>query len=255
MAKDVTPIGPTASLSDLPDLHTMNPELRYAVQQWQHPSQAESIPRRLRLSGAAMAELQVVRQKLDRGLRPVSRRELMAWFGPLNVAFRNPLDKAVFEGRLNALADVIGNWPAVLFTVEARRELMAAHDYWPSVSDIIRVLQPEKDRLDGLKAALDTLAKPEVQSGQEAPRMPPTDEEKESVRAQLAALKADMQHSVSASAKPANLRPRPSFFNEDQLRRACEEQLKNADPIGRDLARARLAFLGKKPMPKLDDVA
>lgn len=143
-----------SSIAQLPEPDPISPELGWALDQVIHPHPDIGAPRQF--VAAVKAQAEVAEAQLRPFARPVTLSELRDWARPLGAGVRNPPAPEDFAAWCAALAVACGDFPAAAFSSRAQRAALQEFQFWPSVSDVCRLVRPKaaeiRDRLHGLRA-------------------------------------------------------------------------------------------------------
>lgn len=142
--------------------------------------------------------------------RRASAADIRAWLMPVNAGVRNPQDGDAFALRASAIALACHDIPAAVFDRETQVALLRAAQFFPSVADVLAVVQPVADRLRRELAALEAASrppeppKPAAQPQAQPPRGLMTMEER---KAHAQAAVASLKPAAEATRKAAPVKP------------------------------------------------
>jgi hypothetical protein len=199
-------------------------------------------PARPFLTDADRQMLAAALADMDARLAPVTAPVLAAWLAPINAVVRNPQSREDFQTRVLGLADLLADLPAGAFTAEARRSM--APDFFPSVGEIRRAVEPNARALLSRRKALDEMAAPPPA----APTPSDTPEKRsqeavEAVRAKAAALVAELTQTGTTHRPTARAAP----VSDGVLLAGYEIAAQNAaTPAAREAAAYRAATIRKR---------
>lgn len=198
----------------------------------------------VRPSDEVILEAQVAVRQIVPQFREVTASELRDWMTPVLFAVKNPPPETEFEARIAVLFDVLHTFPISVFTAAVRRKCIERWDFFPSASEVHKLLTPVLDKI--LREA-DTLQRFANMPLNRKDSWPPTidrvltNEERaailEEFHANMKAMRAERIFSPEPSPDPTP--PKPAYLSPEQLRALYTERSQEDSAIGR-LARARL---------------
>ena len=164
-------------------------------------------------SATGVAEAKKMLEATGPLFAPAKEVQLRNWLSRLNFGLSKVISAGEFEQRASAIIPALATMPAALFTVETVNEAILHFQWFPGAAEIVVFLRDRARIIANLAIGLRRVAHFGIPEA-EPRREPSTEEEREAVRAQVAAL----VDSISAD------RPRPSgkpsFLSPDQLAEA-----------------------------------
>lgn len=145
---------------------------------------------------------------------PAGKQEILEWLIPIGMATAKPnTTEADLVAKLKAYAGFLDDMPAGVFNSRSQKAVVAKHQWFPSVKELIEILKTERDKLETKADRLDRILKTGERDGPLRPKWSKEAaeahaarlrEKQAAERAELARIAAAFDASISAPASEAN---------------------------------------------------
>lgn len=165
--------------------------------------------------------LEIAQRDLDRLVpmrSPASKDAILRWLGPIGLATAKPnTSEDDVLAKLSAYAGFLDDMPAGVFNPRSQKAVVAKHQWFPSVKELIEILTAERDKLETKADRLDRILKTGERDGPLRPKWSKEAaevhaaklrEKQAAERAELARIAAALDAGISAPTCAAN---RPSM--------------------------------------------
>ncbi len=177
-------------------LPTVSRWLADAIQQARNPHPDIGFERG-RLRPGTIEEARRLLPALDQALRIATGAEWHEWLVPMAVLPNAPTRGEAFRGAVGVIAFALRDTPAIILTPDRQREALRSFRFWPTPKEIADLLAPTLREIAAKRAAVRRIAETE-----NAPRHDPASEdEREEIRAGLAALSAELSSRCAEAAE------------------------------------------------------
>jgi hypothetical protein len=165
--------------------------------------------------------LEIAQRDLDRlapARNPASKDAILRWLGPIGLATAKPnTSEDDVLAKLSAYAGFLDDMPAGVFNPRSQKAVVAKHQWFPSVKELIEILTAERDKLETKADRLDRILKTGERAGPLRPKWTKEDAEAHAakLRAERDAERAELARAIARQdagiSVPANRANKPSM--------------------------------------------